>query len=353
MIQAWLKLRFSAFDLDVELSAGPGVTVLYGASGAGKTLTLDCIAGFAKPDSGRILLNDRILFDGAAQVHLRPQERQCGYVFQNYALFPHMTLRENLAFAAEQRPRLDRHRFVNEMLERFHLTEFAAHYPHQVSGGQKQRCSIARALVGSPKALLLDEPSRALDAKLRDELHTLLRDLRADLKIPILLVTHDLEECFVLGDKMLIYLGGRIVQCGEPRKILERPASVEIARILGYANIFEAEILALDPGRNTSRLGALGQELAGTYYPGRFIGDRVFVCIQAGELRLHGIAGPNRVPLKLLRVSDRTQAVHIEFSQDIKLDSQRQEYERQLDNRQLDNKDWFVEFPVEAMRLAG
>src|SRR5262249_34567633 len=158
--------------------AGAGVTVLFGPSGAGKTLTLDSIAGFIPPDEGRILLDDEILFDGAARVHLSPQDRNCGYVFQNYALFPHMTLRENLAFAAERKPRLERHRRVNEMIDRFHLQDTAGRRPHEVSGGQKQRCSIARALIAEPKLLLLDEPAQGLDAQLRSELYEILRQVR-------------------------------------------------------------------------------------------------------------------------------------------------------------------------------
>ncbi len=271
----------AAFTMDVEFTAAPGVTVLYGASGSGKTLTLDCVAGFVRPDAGRVLLDDRILYDANAQVHLAPRDRRCGYVFQNYALFPHMTLRENLAFAAEGRPRLDRHRFVNEMLERFRITEFSGRYPHEVSGGQKQRCSIARTLVANPKLLLLDEPARGLDAALREDLYGILRDLRSDYRIPMLLVTHDLEECFATGDQLLIYLDGKIAQSGEPRTVLDRPVSSEVARVLGYANIFEAEILALDPGRNTSRVRAFGQELAATYFPGAFFG-RSGAVVRAG-----------------------------------------------------------------------
>src|SRR6185369_4112619 len=173
MIQARIVKRFApgpesaGFALNVELKAAAGVTVLFGASGSGKTLTLDCIAGFVTPDSGRILLDDDILYDGAAKVNLRPQNRNCGYVFQNYALFPHMTLRENLAFAAESKPRLERHRRVNDMLEKFQLGGVSGRRPHEVSGGEKQRCSIARALIGEPKMLLLDEPARGLDAPLR------------------------------------------------------------------------------------------------------------------------------------------------------------------------------------------
>src|SRR5215469_11449964 len=139
MIKARIKKTFPArpdsaeFSLDIDFAAGSGVTVLFGPSGSGKTLTLDSIAGFVRPDEGRILLDDAILFDAATRVHLAPQARQCGYVFQNYALFPHMTLRQNLAFAAEQRPRLERHRRVNEMLERFRLQDMAGRRPHEVS----------------------------------------------------------------------------------------------------------------------------------------------------------------------------------------------------------------------------
>jgi molybdate transport system ATP-binding protein len=335
----------AAFSLDIEVAASPGVTVLYGASGAGKTLTLDCISGFTHPDNGRVLLDDRILYDASARVHLRPRDRRCGYVFQNYALFPHMTLRQNLAFAAEGRPRLDRHRFVNDMLERFHITEFAARYPHEVSGGQQQRCSIARTLVANPKLLLLDEPARGLDAVLREDLYSILRELRMDYHIPIILVTHDLEECFATGDQLLVYLNGKIVQSGEPRKVLDRPANAEIARILGYANIFEAEILGLDPTRNTSRLRAFGQELAATYFPGRFLGDRVQLCAQASALQIHSQPGANRVPVKLLRISERTQTIRAEFSQDLIVDLARAAYDQHRDS-----KNWFVEFPADALR---
>ena len=156
-----------------------------------------------QPDEGRIMLDDEILYDGAAGVCLAPQKRNCGYVFQNYALFPHMTLRENLAFAAERNPRLERHRRVEDMLEKFRLTEVAGRRPHEVSGGQRQRCWIARALIGEPKMLLLDEPATV-------SMLLASRALRSpaagaeDFDTPMLLVTHDLTECFELGEEMLI-----------------------------------------------------------------------------------------------------------------------------------------------------
>jgi molybdate transport system ATP-binding protein len=356
MIQARIAKRFAAgpesagFVLDVEFQVGAGVTVLFGPSGAGKTLTLDAIAGFVKPHTGRILLDDEILFDGAAGVNLPPRRRNCGYVFQNYALFPHMTLRANLLFAADKLPRLERHRRVNEMIERFHLKDVSGRRPHEVSGGEQQRCSIARALIGAPKLLLLDEPARGLDAPLRDDLYAALRQVRSDFHVPILLVTHDLDECFTLGEEMVILRDGRIVQSGPPRKILDQPAGVEVARLLGISNLFEAEIAALDPGRNTSRLRVREFDLNGPYFPGRLRGDRVWLCVRAEELRAvpHNGSrpGPNQVPARLLRVSERAQAVRLEFANDMAVDVPRDQYDRQKDN-----KDWLVEFPPQALRV--
>lgn len=290
MIEARLKKNFEggresrAFSLDVELDAGEGITVLFGPSGSGKTLTLDAIAGFLRPDSGRIIVDGSILYDGEAGVHLSPQARRCGYVFQNYALFPHMTLRENLEFAAAARGKLDRHKRVNEMLERFQLGDMAGRRPHELSGGQKQRGSIARALLADPRLLLLDEPAQGLDAVLRQELYRVLREVRRDFRIPALLVTHDWEEALELGERMHVYREGRIVQSGTPQEVLETPASVEVARMLGIYNLAAAEILSLDPGRNRSRLRSGDWTWTGPYFPGQLIGDRVTVCVHPGAV---------------------------------------------------------------------
>jgi molybdate transport system ATP-binding protein len=354
MLELRVRKAFAArpdsapFSLDVEFRAAGGVTVLFGPSGSGKTLTLDAVAGFITPDEGRILLDGGILFDAAARVDLPPRARHCGYVFQNYALFPHMTLRQNLAFAAERRPRLERHRKVNEMLERFHLADAAGRRPHEVSGGQKQRCSIARALIGSPQLLLLDEPARGLDAPLRAELYELLRQVRTEFQIPTVLVTHDLEECFELGDEMLILREGRLVQSGTPRAIAERPASVEVARLLGIFNLLEAEILELNPQKNLSRLRTGEYTLSGPYFPGRFRGDRVWLSVRPDQLTAgarDGAPGPNQVPAQLVRAVEMPHTVRLEFSGGIQVELTRAEFEKQKDNKQ-----WVVGFPQQALR---
>ena len=354
MIQARIRKAFpvradsTGFTLDLEFQAAAGVTVLFGPSGSGKTLTLDAIAGFVRPDEGRILLDDAILFDAAAGVHLAPQARQCGYVFQNYALFPHMTLRENLEFAAERRPRLERHRRVNEMVERFRLSEVAGRRPHELSGGQKQRCSIARALIGAPKVLLLDEPAQGLDAPLRAEFYEVLRQVRADFKTPILLVTHDLDECFELGEEMIVMREGRIAQTGTPRAVLDRPASLEVARLLGAFNLLPAEIRALDPGRNSSKVQFGESELEGPYFPGKLKGDRVTLCVrpeQIAALPKNGRPGPNQISATLERAIEKPQWVRLEFAGGIAVDLPRGEYERLRENRE-----WVIEFPRESLR---
>ena len=355
MIQARIRKQFApgpesaGFSLDVEFQAAAGVTVLFGPSGAGKTLTLESIAGFVKPDEGRILLDDQILFDGEAGVHLAPRSRRCGYVFQNYALFPHMTLRKNLEFGAERIPRLERHRKVNELLEKFHLTDVSGRRPHELSGGQKQRCSIARALIGSPRLLLLDEPAQGLDAPLRTELYGVLRQVRQEFEIPVLLVTHDFEECLALADEMIVVRDGRVVQSGTPRNVLDHPANVDVARLIGLYNLLPVEIRALDPGRNVSRLRFEEFELNGPYFPGRLIGDRVWLCLRPDLLSVaprNGRPGMNQMPATLLRVVERPDRVRLEFAGDIAVEVDRSEFDRFSGA-----KEWVIEFPQIGLRI--
>jgi ABC-type sulfate/molybdate transport systems ATPase subunit len=259
-----------------------------------------------------------------------------------------MTLRQNLEFAAERRPPLERHRRVNEMLERFHLTEAAGRRPRELSGGQRQRCSIARALLGAPKLLLLDEPAQGLDAPLREDLYEALRQVRAEFKTPILLVTHDLGECFELGEEMIVMREGRIAQSGTPSQILDNPANLDVARLLGAFNFLAGEIRALDPGRKTSRVQVGEFELEGPYFPGKLKGDRVTICVRPEQLTVaaaNGRPGPNQIPAKLQRVVEQPQGMKLEFAGGIVVDLSRREYERQRENR-----DWVIEFPASALR---
>jgi molybdate transport system ATP-binding protein len=342
----------AAFELDVEIEAQPGVTAFYGPSGSGKTLTFECIAGFTAPDTGRILLDDRILFDAESGVNLRPQQRSCGYVFQNYALFPHMTLRENLAFAAYDLARLERHRRLTEQLERFKLTDLAGRYPHELSGGQKQRGSIARALISNPRIVLLDEPGRGLDAELRADLYALVGELKADLNVPVLLVTHDLEECFALADDVYIYEAGRIVHRASPDDLLRNPGTVAVAELLGGFTTLEAEVVSIDPAKQTSRLRLDDGEIEGPHLRGCFRGDRITLCTRPEELFVHTSPGPNRVRRDLRRTIARPQFIRADFGDDLVVDVAREYWQAREETAKRTG--WWVEIPAGSLRqIAG
>ena len=328
------------FSLDVEIPLAAGVTALYGPAGAGKTLILETIAGFVRPDSGRILLDDVILFDGQSRVNAPPRRRNCGYIAQHDALFPNMTLRQNLVFPAKRFPRLERHRRVGEMIERFQVADSAALRPNEASPAQRLRCAVARALIAVPKLLLIDE--RAFDIPL-------FQQVRAAFAGPILLVTGDLDLCCAAADEVIVLVAGRIVERGAPRAVLDRPASVEIARLLGIPNLFQATIAALDPARDSSRLEFAQFALTGPYIPGHFRGDGVWVAIHPEDLRVHSgdpESQPNSVSAQLVSVSHRARFVRLEFSGGISADVSREEFARRKDDKQ-----WQVEFPPGALRV--
>ena len=209
-----LRHGASRFDLDVRFTSSAARVVLVGPSGSGKTQTLRLIAGVATPDAGRVTVAGRVLFDEAAGVSLSPQQRRLAYVFQDYALFPHLSVRQNIGFAARhgwRNPsRSAQDVRVDQWIERFHLQAVASHYPHQISGGQRQRTALARALVNDPTALLLDEPFAALDKPLREQLRAELLQLQQTLRLPLLLITHDDDDVASLAQQVVRLEGGRV-----------------------------------------------------------------------------------------------------------------------------------------------
>jgi molybdate transport system ATP-binding protein len=343
------------FELDVHLRASPGITVLFGPSGSGKTLLLNCLGGFVRPDEGRILVNDRLYFDASTGVHVPPRNRGCGYIFQDHALFPHMTVRGNLQFAASSRSSqngsLNRRRRINELLQTFELTDLAARKPMQLSGGQKQRAALARILVNEPALLLLDEPTRGLDARLRGSFYELLRRTREQVKVPIVLVTHDLEECFELADGVCIMEHGRFVQSGPRDTVFSKPASAEIARSLGIYTILPAEINALDPGRDTSRLEVFGFEVEGSYLPGHLIGDHGYLCVRSSEIRVLPAGGRparNQLDAILIRQTASARGILLEFENEITAVVSESEYEDLRGRERLR-----LEVPPSAVHFIG
>ena len=210
-----LRHGASHFELDVRFASSAQRVVLFGPSGAGKTQTLRMVAGIVAPDGGRVAVAGRVLYDQARGTVLTPQQRKLAYVYQDYALFPHLTVRQNIAFACHTGWRNPGRRgseaAVQRWLVAFHLQAVADHLPEQISGGQRQRTALARALVSEPTALLLDEPFAALDKALRHKLRQELKDLQADLGLPMLLITHDEDDLDSLAQEVVHLDAGRVV----------------------------------------------------------------------------------------------------------------------------------------------
>jgi molybdate transport system ATP-binding protein len=266
-LEVAIALDVPGFRLDVAWSAGGGVAVLFGPSGAGKTLTLQCLAGLITPTAGRIVVDGRVFFDGSAGINLPAQARRVGYVFQGYALFPHLTVADNLGFGLRDRPRAARAERVGRVVEQLGLGGLERRYPSELSGGQRQRVALGRALAIEPALLLLDEPLSALDAPLRRALRDELRQLLNAVGTAAVVVTHDFTEAYRLGDRIVVYDGGRVVQSAPRSELLWRPASESVARIMGIRNVLRGTVVKATPDR--IQLSWRGQLLEAVNSPSR------------------------------------------------------------------------------------
>ena len=236
-----IRKALGSFTLDVRFTAGNGITSLLGASGCGKSMTLKCIAGIEKPDEGRIELDGRVLFDSEAHINLPPQARRVGYLFQNYALFPNMTVRQNILCGLNrEKDRGVREERLRDMLRMMQLEGMEERKPAQLSGGQQQRVALARILVNAPQILLLDEPFSALDSNLRDSLKVELRDLLKRFGREVLMVTHDRNEAYNMSREIAVMDGGRLLTVKPTKALFADPGSVQAAVLTGCKNIAKA-----------------------------------------------------------------------------------------------------------------
>jgi len=242
VLEVKIKRSLPGFKLDIDFSVDQEILAILGPSGSGKTMTLHCIAGLTQPDEGYIKLNEKVLYDSATKIHLSPQMRKVGFVFQNYALFPHLTVQENIAYGIAQRAKSEIEDRVAQLLEKMNVRELGQRYPRQLSGGQQQRVALARALAPEPEILLLDEPFSALDTQVKERLELELLSLQNFYKGNILLVTHNLAEGYKMASKIAVYDSGRIIQCDSKQKVISSPANHTVAKLTGVRNLFRGII---------------------------------------------------------------------------------------------------------------
>ncbi|MGC0775017.1 MAG: ATP-binding cassette domain-containing protein [Candidatus Acidiferrum sp.] len=275
------------FLLDVSMEVPPGITILFGPSGAGKSTVLDCIAGLVRPDAGRIVAGEEILFDSEAGVNCPPRARRIAYVFQTLALFPHMTAEENVAYGLDGLPHGLRFERVREILNVFRVDKLRARKPPELSGGERQRIALARSLVTQPRVLLLDEPLTGLDSLLKVALFDDLRAWNAARRIPILYVTHSREEVGALGERVIAMDHGRVVSQGTPLEVLEAPRRARLAQSAGFENLLSGTVVDLREADGVMRV-RLSESECEIEVPLGYAaaGDRVRVAVRAGDILL-------------------------------------------------------------------
>ncbi len=275
------------------------IVALLGPSGSGKTTLLRAVAGLDHPDAGRIVLDDEVLYDGSAGIVVPAEKRSLGLVFQSYALWPHKTVFENVAYGLKLRkvPRNEIADRVAAVLGQIGLTGMADRHPHQLSGGQQQRVALSRAIVYNPRLILLDEPLSNLDAKLREEARVWLRGLIQQLRISAIMVTHDQSEALAIADRILLLDKGRIEQEATPVEIYERPKTLFAAEFMGANNRFSGQVAELKGER--CRVSGDGWELWGRMRGDRKVGDRAEAIVRLEKTFLAEGPGENRISAKL------------------------------------------------------
>lgn len=279
--------RASSFVLDVSIEVAPGITILFGPSGAGKSTLLDCVAGLTRPDAGRIAVGGDVLFDSESDIHLPAQERRTAYVFQTLALFPHLSVEENVAYGLRDLSEEERRARVGEILQAFRVEKLRKQKPGEISGGEKQRIALARSLVTEPRVLLLDEPLTGLDAELKAAIVDDLRAWNAAKRIPILYVTHSRDEVDALGERVIAMENGRIASAGAPMEVLDAPRKKKLAQAAGFENLLSGSVLDVREVDGVMRV-RLGESACEIEVPLGFAsaGDRVQVAVRAGDILL-------------------------------------------------------------------
>ncbi|MGB9939766.1 ABC transporter ATP-binding protein [Methanosarcina sp.] len=280
------KGKNPSFSVHCSFDAGSDFVVLFGCSGSGKTTSLRCIAGLENPDAGTIKVNNTVYFDSRKKINLPAQKRKIGYMFQENALFPHMNVRQNIEFGLKGLNYSTKVERVNEMLDLVGIEELEFAYPDELSGGQKQKVALARALAPDPEVLLLDEPFSALDTVVRLKLRKELQAIQNKLGIPVIFITHDPVEAFTMADRMVVFDNGRVQQLGSPEDIFYHPKTRYVAELVGFSNLFDdAVVEGHGHGGECTFLWSLGTEITAPYIR-RMAGDKVSWGIRPENIEL-------------------------------------------------------------------
>ena len=317
LLEIRITKRFSNaerdFLLEAECVCAAGITILFGASGAGKTTLLDCIAGLKTAEAGKITVADRVFFDAERGINVAVEGRGVGYVFQDLALFPHLSAEQNVAYGLNG---FARKRRTDEILDSFRIAHLRKRKPREISGGERQRVAVARALVIDPCVLLLDEPLAALDAPTKAKMIDDLRAWNRAHGIPIIYVTHSREEVFALGERVLVLENGKIVAQGTPHEVMTAPRQESVALLAGFENIFDAAVVAALEYRGTMRCRIAGSkvELETPLVRVRSGTPLVRVGIRAGDILLatvqpQGLSARNVLPGRVLSLEERDMIV--------------------------------------------
>lgn len=312
VLEVSIAKSYGEFGVDVSFSAAAGITILFGASGSGKTTVLNCVAGLLQPDRGQITIGGEPMFDSERQLDVPVTKRQVGYVFQDLALFPHLSVEDNIRYGIRDPHQADR---VAVAINSFRLQHVRHRKPKSLSGGEQQRVALSRALVTDPKALLLDEPLSALDPAIKSQIIDDLRTYLAARNIPVLYVTHSREEVFALGQNVIALENGRVIGQGSPREVLSGHRHHAIAAWGGIENIFEGSIVSLhEPqGTMTFRSGAVELEVP-LGHAG--IGSSVRVGVGANDILLatvkpEGLSARNILPGRILELKQHDATVQV------------------------------------------
>lgn len=272
--------RFArAFALNVDMEFAPGIHILFGASGAGKTTLLDCIAGLEQPDSGRIALGEQLLFDPSTGIDISAFRRKIGYVLQSQALFPHLTVRENIGFGVN-----DGNSGIEELARQLGVDGLLNRKPGALSAGQGQRVALARTLITQPRCLLMDEPLAALDAGTKSTMIDVLRGWNRSRGIPILYVTHDRDEAYGLGEQMIVLEEGKVVALGPPEQVLRAPARSSVAQLAGFENQLRCHVVSEHPEQGTMTCRIADTEVTLEAPLTRISGNELLLGVRAGDI---------------------------------------------------------------------